>query len=79
MKGTPVFPMCGFSASTVQILSNLGIKFNTNDGVFEAVNNISFKIVADYELNYKVYISKQLAKKVNIIVVLLLSFDNHCT
>ena len=29
MKGTPVFPMCGFSASTVQILTNLGIKFNS--------------------------------------------------
>ena len=25
-------------------VKNLGIKFNTNDGVFEAVNNISFKI-----------------------------------
>ena len=29
MKGTPVFPMCGFSASVVQILTNLGIKFST--------------------------------------------------
>ena len=29
MKGTPVFPMCGFSASVVQILTNLGFKFNT--------------------------------------------------
>ena len=29
MKGTPVFPMCGFSAAVVQILSNLGIKYNT--------------------------------------------------
>ena len=29
MKGTPVFPMCGFSASTVQILTNLGVKFNS--------------------------------------------------
>ena len=28
MKGTPVFPMCGFSAAVVQILSDLGIKFN---------------------------------------------------
>ena len=27
MKGTPVFPMCGFSAQTVQILSNTGAKF----------------------------------------------------
>ena len=29
MKGTPVFPMCGFSASVVQILTELGIKFNS--------------------------------------------------
>ena len=29
MKGTPVFPMCGFSAATVQILTKLGIKFTS--------------------------------------------------
>ena len=29
MKGTPVFPMCGFSAAVVQILTNLGIKFKS--------------------------------------------------
>ena len=29
MKGTPVFPMCGFSAATVQILSDIGVKFNS--------------------------------------------------
>ena len=29
MKGTPAFPMCGFSAAIVQVLSELGIKFNT--------------------------------------------------
>ena len=27
MKGTPVFPQCGFSATLVQILSYLGVKF----------------------------------------------------
>ena len=27
MKGTPVFPMCGFSAAVVQVLSDLGVKF----------------------------------------------------
>ena len=31
MKGTPVFPQCGFSAMTVQILSNLGVKFKAVD------------------------------------------------
>ena len=29
MKGTPVFPMCGFSASVVQILSDIGVKFSS--------------------------------------------------
>ena len=27
MKGSPVFPMCGFSAASVQMLSNLGVRF----------------------------------------------------
>ena len=31
MKGTPVFPQCGFSAATVQILTNLGVKFKAVD------------------------------------------------
>ncbi len=31
MKGTPVFPQCGFSATVVQILSHLGIKFKGID------------------------------------------------
>ncbi|MBV9859754.1 MAG: Grx4 family monothiol glutaredoxin [Alphaproteobacteria bacterium] len=31
MKGTPVFPQCGFSAALVQILSHLGVKFKGID------------------------------------------------
>ena len=29
MKGTPAFPMCGFSAAVVQILNDIGVKYNT--------------------------------------------------
>ena len=29
MKGTPVFPMCGFSAAVTKILSDLGVKFTS--------------------------------------------------
>ena len=29
MKGTPVFPMCGFSAAVVQVLSQLGVPFQS--------------------------------------------------
>ncbi len=31
MKGTPVFPQCGFSAAIVQILSEVGVKFKAVD------------------------------------------------
>jgi monothiol glutaredoxin len=31
MKGTPVFPQCGFSSVAVQILTHLGVKFETRD------------------------------------------------
>jgi monothiol glutaredoxin len=38
MKGTPVFPMCGFSAAVVQVLSREGVKFQ------------SYNILEDQEL-----------------------------
>ena len=31
MKGTPVFPQCGFSAAVVQVLSSMGVKFKGID------------------------------------------------
>ncbi len=31
MKGTPVFPQCGFSAAVVQVLSHLAVKFKGID------------------------------------------------
>ncbi|GEQ98204.1 glutaredoxin [Iodidimonas gelatinilytica] len=31
MKGTPVFPQCGFSSVVVQILSHIGVPFKSYD------------------------------------------------
>jgi monothiol glutaredoxin len=31
MKGTPVFPQCGFSAAVVQVLNHLNVKFKGID------------------------------------------------
>ena len=31
MKGTPVFPQCGFSSLVVQVLTHLGVKFKGVD------------------------------------------------
>ena len=31
MKGTPVFPQCGFSSAVVQVLNHLGVAFKSVD------------------------------------------------
>jgi len=36
MKGTPVFPQCGFSAAVVQILTEVGVKFKSFDVLKDA-------------------------------------------
>ena len=46
MKGTPVFPQCGFSAAVVQVLSELGTKFKGIDvledpGLREGIKSFS--------------------------------------
>ena len=46
MKGTPAFTMCGFSAATVQVLTNLGVKFSSvnvleNDKIREGIKKFS--------------------------------------
>ena len=46
MKGTPVFPMCGFSAATVKVLSDIGVKFTSvnvleSDEIREGIKKFS--------------------------------------
>ncbi|MEC8316692.1 MAG: Grx4 family monothiol glutaredoxin [Pseudomonadota bacterium] len=46
MKGTPVFPQCGFSSQVVQILSYLGVSFKgvnvlDNDELREGIKTFS--------------------------------------
>ena len=46
MKGSPVFPQCGFSATVVQVLSHLGVKFKGVDvlqdpGIRQGVKDFS--------------------------------------
>lgn len=46
MKGTPVFPQCGFSSQVVQILSHLGVRFKgidilTDPGLRQGIKEFS--------------------------------------
>ena len=46
MKGTPVFPQCGFSAAVVQVLTHLGVRFKgidvlTDPGLRQGIKDFS--------------------------------------
>jgi monothiol glutaredoxin len=46
MKGTPVFPQCGFSAAVVGVLSHLGVQFRgvnvlEDNGIREGIKTFS--------------------------------------
>ena len=46
MKGTPMFPQCGFSARVIQILTHMGVPFKSanvleDDGLREGIKEFS--------------------------------------
>ena len=46
MKGTPMFPQCGFSAAVVQVLTDMGVKFKgvdilTDPGLREGIKQFT--------------------------------------
>src|SRR5690349_16029202 len=43
MKGTPRFPMCGFSAATVVVLNELGVPYKAVDILSEAAKREGVK------------------------------------
>lgn len=43
MKGTPRFPMCGFSAAVVEVLQEIGVPFKAVDVLAEAEKREAIK------------------------------------
>ena len=59
MKGTPAFPMCGFSAASVQILTNLGVKFNNVNVLESDEMREGIKKFSDWPTIPQLYIKKE--------------------
>ena len=59
MKGIPAFPMCGFSAATVQILTNLGVKFNNVNVLESDEMREGIKKFSDWPTIPQLYIKKE--------------------
>jgi monothiol glutaredoxin len=56
MKGTPVFPQCGFSAVVVQVLSHLGVKFKGVDVLSDPSIRQGIKEFSDWPTIPQLYV-----------------------
>jgi monothiol glutaredoxin len=56
MKGTPSFPMCGFSAATVEILRELGVPFKAVDILAEPEKRDAIKTYSKWPTIPQVYV-----------------------
>ena len=56
MKGTPVFPQCGFSATVVQMLSLLGVRFKGFDVLEDPEVRQGIKHLSDWPTIPQLYV-----------------------
>src|SRR5260370_36951066 len=56
MKGTPVFPQCGFSSLAAQVLSHLGVKFKGIDALNDPALRQGSKSFSDWPTVPQLYV-----------------------
>ena len=67
MKGTPVFPQCGFSAAVVQALTHLGVKFKGIDVLQDPGLRQGVKDFADWPTIPQLYVKGEFVGGCDII------------
>ena len=67
MKGTPVFPQCGFSAAVVQILSGLGVKFKAFDVLADPALREGIKAFSNWPTIPQLYVKGEFVGGCDII------------
>ena len=60
MKGTPSFPMCGFSAATVEVLREIGVPFKAVDILAEPEKRDAIKVYSNWPTIPQVYVGGKL-------------------
>jgi len=67
MKGTPVFPQCGFSNLVVQVLSHLGVKFRGIDVLSDPALRQGAKDFSDWPTVPQLYVKGEFVGGCDII------------
>ena len=56
MKGTPLFPQCGFSSTAIQILERLGVDYETVDVLADPEVRSGIKTFSDWPTVPQLYV-----------------------
>ena len=67
MKGTPVFPMCGFSAQVVQVLSHVGVPFQSYNILEDADLRNGLKQFSNWPTFPQLYVKGELVGGCDIV------------
>lgn len=67
MKGTPVFPMCGFSAQVVQVLSHAGVPFQSYNILEDAELRQGLKEFSNWPTFPQLYVKGELVGGCDIV------------
>src|SRR5881397_3988191 len=67
MKGTPSFPMCGFSAATVKVLREIGVAFKAVDVLAEPEKREAIKVYSSWPTIPQLYVSGKLVGGCDIV------------
>ena len=67
MKGTPMFPQCGFSARVVQILTHLGVPFKTANVLEDASLRDGIKAFSNWPTIPQLYVKGEFVGGCDII------------
>ena len=67
MKGTPVFPQCGFSAAVVQVLTHLGVKFKGIDVLQDPALRQGIKEFSNWPTIPQLYVKGELVGGCDIV------------
>src|SRR5436305_12258816 len=70
MKGTPSFPMCGFSAATVQVLREVGVPFKAIDVLAEPEKREAIKRFSNWPTIPQVYVGGKLIGGCGLLLVI---------
>ena len=68
MKGTPAFPMCGFSAAAVKVLKEVGVPFKAVDVLAEPEKREAIKQYSNWPTYPQLYVNGELIGGSDIIL-----------